>query len=318
MDFFPPLFIPIMEPTITEYFSDSKDHLLESIVDAVYIFQSNDCIKNHSTDKDSTDKDKDSTYKDSKDKDKDIKDSTDIKDKDIKDKDIKDKDSKDSQNIEWLKTMPLHTRTFLCNKTCNSNSVDYFDIFEHASKFGRILVIENDTFFSDKIRQPKRLDSIRTFLDAQEKLEPAFMYSIGCLPVIALPMYDHWAGTVLGTNACIYTSAYRAELLSQKQELKTWNWDVINPTCYFYSEPLCFTVDNTVIYYWLYFFAKGPWILLLALFIYILYKMYEIMNHMYEIMNHMYEIMNHMCIIVLHGLCMQQHDLLLEDALWRL
>jgi hypothetical protein len=119
-------------------------------------------------------------------------------------------------------------------------------IFEHALQggYGNILVLEDDYFFGEGIRNSEVVEDIVTFL---RKLESRpFLYSLGCLPFFSLPaeidkpFCRHFFGPFLATHSCLYSKAYRDDVLQRRHQLRRTDWEIINPTCFFYHEPLCF------------------------------------------------------------------------------
>jgi len=119
-------------------------------------------------------------------------------------------------------------------------------IFEHALQegYGNILVLEDDFFFGEAIRSPEVVQDIVAFLHKLGK-QP-YLYSLGCLPFFALPaeldkaFCRHYFGPFLATHACLYSPAYRDDVLQRRNNLRRVDWEIVNPTCFFYHEPLCF------------------------------------------------------------------------------
>jgi hypothetical protein len=114
-------------------------------------------------------------------------------------------------------------------------------VFKHALQegYGNILVLEDDFFFDESVRS-KVLD-IHDFM--KEHRSEAFVYSLGCLPFFALPTDEeahHWYGPFLATHACIFSPEYRESVLASVSDLLLWDWELVNPTGYFYHEPLFF------------------------------------------------------------------------------
>jgi hypothetical protein len=157
---------------------------------------------------------------------------------------------------ENIASFPPSKRTFVVHNLgpaakpprIDSTTRDIVDtnlrIFEHARDqgFHNILVLEDDFFFGHEIHRPGVIEDIAAFLEHQGP-EAAFIYSLGCLPFFSLPADEaglHYYGPFLGLHACIFSAPYREGLLEQKDELLLWDWEITNPTCYFYKEPLCF------------------------------------------------------------------------------
>jgi hypothetical protein len=155
-----------------------------------------------------------------------------------------------------LATFPPSQRTFVVHNrgpaakppridsTCRDIVDTNLRIFEHARDqgFTNILVLEDDFFFGHEIHRPGVIEDIAAFIEDQGPHQ-AYLYSLGCLPFFALPADEaglHYYGPFFGKHACIFSAAYREALLQKKDEVLAWDWELSNPTCYFYHEPLCF------------------------------------------------------------------------------
>lgn len=158
----------------------------------------------------------------------------------------------------------------------------HFRIFEHAAehKKANILVLEDDLFFSNRIKQSEIVDSISSFIQDKNKQEEPFLYSLGCLPIFAMPEpnttqtccskaarsckesscwfnlffgvppqmekeEEHYWGLTTEAHACIYSEELRKEWLQGKRELVSWKmpWLQADRT-YFFYEPLVFPHHN--------------------------------------------------------------------------
>jgi len=154
----------------------------------------------------------------------------------------------------------------------------HFRIFEHAAehKKANILVLEDYLFFSNRIKQSEIVDSISSFIQSKTENKEAFLYSLGCLPIFALPEpnktqtccneatrscsegscwfklffgippqmekeEEHYWGLTTEAHACIYSEELRKEWLQGKRELVSWKmlWLQADRT-YFFYEPLVF------------------------------------------------------------------------------
>jgi len=120
----------------------------------------------------------------------------------------------------------------------------FLSVFKHAEQMGykNILVLEDDFIFDDAILEKDNADSICKFIKRHEN--EAFLYSLGCLPYIQVPIsYRHRVAVVKGgTHACIYTKSIREQLM-QTTIKQISDWDIYTNhrvKQYMYYIPLCY------------------------------------------------------------------------------
>ena len=119
-------------------------------------------------------------------------------------------------------------------------------IFKHAQlkNYNNILILEDDFFFDDKIKDKTILKNVNTFLNKHK--HKSFIYSLGCIPFISIP-YDryHYYSVFMAMHACIFSKLYREDILKKNQK-KLFDWDEINPFTFIYEEPMCYQlVEDT-------------------------------------------------------------------------
>jgi hypothetical protein len=142
-----------------------------------------------------------------------------------------------------------------CNKNLPQQlpAVDLIDafltIFKDAKekKYDNILILEDDFFYDENIKNKKIQDEINTFLNMNKHKE--FMYYLGCIPYLQLPLSTHNRLLLsTGTHACIYSNPLYEKILNKDvyscfSHLLTPDWDyycnryVIR---YTYYKPLCY------------------------------------------------------------------------------
>jgi len=120
----------------------------------------------------------------------------------------------------------------------------FLSVFKDAEQkgFNNILVLEDDFIFDDAILMKDNTNSICKFIKGLEK--EAFLYSLGCLPYIQVPIsYRHRNAVIKGgMHACIYTKGIRQQLV--KTNIKQISdWDIymnLHVKQYMYYIPLCY------------------------------------------------------------------------------
>lgn len=109
-------------------------------------------------------------------------------------------------------------------------------IFEHASSYKHILVLEDDFIFSPHVvTDAKHVDE---FL----KWDSAYVYQLGSKPFFAIPMDMHHYRTIgLLAHANIYSHSARKHLLeSERKEAHIDNYIKNVLPVYMYHRPLCY------------------------------------------------------------------------------
>ena len=119
----------------------------------------------------------------------------------------------------------------------------YYQVFRHANAHGykNILVLEDDFFFDETFHEdPVIIDSIAEFMITKKDAD--FMYLLGCLPILQIPIGQHRRTISLGTHACIYSLACRNRVLLYDQR-KIGDWDVwhnLHSKKYIFHQPICY------------------------------------------------------------------------------
>jgi hypothetical protein len=137
-----------------------------------------------------------------------------------------------------------------CNKSLHLNEpqIDLIDAFlyifkdAHSKNYKKILILEDDFKFNDKIKEKQARTNVMEFIKKKEN-EP-MIYMLGCLPFIQRP-YDKYTNVLtcgIGTHACIYSRALIENVLQEdKTEFTDWDYYTHSTfTRYMYHEPLCY------------------------------------------------------------------------------
>lgn len=126
----------------------------------------------------------------------------------------------------------------------------YINVFKHSrdNGFKNILVLEDDFFFNEKVKNIGVQNDINTFIKSQN--DDAFVYMLGTIPWWRIPVSTTSSRVLLstGTHSCIYSKAYidKIILYFDKNYDKVFDWDyfinVGNFTWnrYMYNKPLCY------------------------------------------------------------------------------
>jgi len=119
----------------------------------------------------------------------------------------------------------------------------YYEVFRHAAahSYDNILVLEDDFFFDESfLEESENIDSIADFLISKKDTD--FMYLLGCLPILQIPIGEHRRTLSLGTHACIYSRACRNRvLLSDQQKNRDWDvWHNLHSKKYMFHRPICY------------------------------------------------------------------------------
>ena len=119
----------------------------------------------------------------------------------------------------------------------------YYEVFRHASIHGyeNILVLEDDFFFDESfLEESENIDSIADFLLTRKKSD--FMYLLGCLPLLQIPIGEHQRTLSLGTHACIYSRKCRDRvLLTDSKKMGDWDvWHNLHSKKYMFHRPICY------------------------------------------------------------------------------
>jgi len=120
-------------------------------------------------------------------------------------------------------------------------------IFKHAKNinYNNILILEDDFFFSEKIKSSFHQHNINTFIKSNDN--NPLIYYLGCIPSLLLP-YDYYNYKVISacvTHAVIYNAQIREIILIKDQSnIKDWDAELYlyinNKYKYTYYIPLCY------------------------------------------------------------------------------
>jgi uncharacterized membrane protein YhdT len=145
-----------------------------------------------------------------------------------------------------------------CNKVLNEQTpkcdlIDaFYQVFNHANKhqYNNILILEDDFIFNEKISDSKinGINDINEFIKNRTSLQQNFIYSLGTIPYLQIPLLNKHSVLLLstGTHASIYSKKCIETILSLIQDSIS-DWDLhVNfglfgkTTRYLYHEPLCY------------------------------------------------------------------------------
>lgn len=142
-------------------------------------------------------------------------------------------------------------------KNCEKENIDqpakdltdsFITIFNDAKEkqYHNILVLEDDFFFSSKVKEITHINNINYFLNKHKTRD--IQYLIGTIPWIRIPyLYDSNHSILLastGMHSVVYTQSNRDKILAEPTyKLMNTDWDVyssIHNHCYGYHIPLCY------------------------------------------------------------------------------
>ena len=149
----------------------------------------------------------------------------------------------------------LHNKGFKkCDKTNNvvypaDDLVDAFlQIFKHANekKYENVLILEDDFIFTNDVKNATHINNINNFLI--KRTDESFMYYIGCIPYLALPIIDgnntYFPLLSCGMHSVVYSKKYRKEFVTDFDKIQSKDWDVMHNVYsmnkYMYGQPLCY------------------------------------------------------------------------------
>ena len=114
----------------------------------------------------------------------------------------------------------LHNKGYKkCDKTNNivypaDDLIDaFFQIFKHANekKYENVLILEDDFIFTNDVKNATHINNINNFLI--KRTDESFMYYIGCIPYLALPIIDgnntYFPLLSCGMHSVVYSKKYR-------------------------------------------------------------------------------------------------------------
>jgi hypothetical protein len=119
-------------------------------------------------------------------------------------------------------------------------------ILKHADKmnYNNILVLEDDYFFSDKIKDENHKHNVMQFIN--ENQNKPFMYLLGCMPLLMVPYNSTHYRPIFsgGTHAVIYNTPMREIIINTKQQT-ILDWDDVNDEIWYsykytYYIPVCY------------------------------------------------------------------------------
>jgi hypothetical protein len=159
------------------------------------------------------------------------------------------------------KVFILFNKGFKKCKKNNKIDVTYNDLIEanyriflHAKEynFNNILILEDDFIFDEDIKKEVHIKNISNFIN--KKKDKSFLYSIGCIPIISIPLYYDkytlYSPFFISMQSCIFSKKYRENILDIGLDTiydKDKGWDInINSSGYIYYIPLCYqTFEET-------------------------------------------------------------------------
>jgi len=117
-------------------------------------------------------------------------------------------------------------------------------ILKHANKmkYNNVLVLEDDYFFSDKIKEETHKNNVIQFLNGHQ--ERPCLYLLGCVPMLMAPYNSTHYRPIFsgGTHSNIYNKSMRDIIINTKQQ-SILDWDefcIWNRYKYTYYIPLCY------------------------------------------------------------------------------
>jgi hypothetical protein len=132
----------------------------------------------------------------------------------------------------------------------------FLTIFKDAKQkqYDNILILEDDFFYDECIKDKKIHHEINTFLNTNKHKE--FMYYLGCTPFLQIPSLSIHNRLLLsgGTHACIYSQPLREDILQKNiysyfSSKVTPDWDIYCNSFikqrYMYYKPLCYQLFPT-------------------------------------------------------------------------
>jgi hypothetical protein len=143
-----------------------------------------------------------------------------------------------------------------CNKELPHKlpAVDLIDsfltIFKDAKEknYNNILILEDDFFYDECIKDKKIQDEINVFLNDNKNKK--IIYHLGCIPFLQIPSLTPHNRILIsiGMHSCIYTRPLRETILNHDiysyfSSIMSPDWDIYCNFCttrYMYYKPLCY------------------------------------------------------------------------------
>ena len=104
----------------------------------------------------------------------------------------------------------------------------YINVFKHSrdNGFKNILVLEDDFFFNEKVKNIGVQNDINTFIKSQN--DDAFVYMLGTIPWWRIPVSTSHSRVLLttGTHSCIYSESYINDILNKFDKENKINMDI--------------------------------------------------------------------------------------------
>ena len=136
-------------------------------------------------------------------------------------------------------------------KEIDRPSADIFDaylqIFNHAKQenHNTILILEDDFFFDEKIKDLYHQTNINQFLLKHASQD--LIYYLGCIPILQIP-YDYNTNIAVlagGAHSVIYSRTYREKIINTIYKYHILDWDYLLLTSTFFNKycyytPLCY------------------------------------------------------------------------------
>ena len=151
----------------------------------------------------------------------------------------------------------LHNKGFKkCDKTKNvvyssDDLVDAFlQIFKHANekKYENVLILEDDFIFTNDVKNATHINNVNNFLIKKTDENESFIYYLGCIPYLALPVLDgnntYFSLISCGMHSVVYSKKYRKEFVTDFDKIQSKDWDIMHNVYsmnkYMYGQPLCY------------------------------------------------------------------------------
>ena len=116
----------------------------------------------------------------------------------------------------------------------------YLTIFKHANfnNFGNILILEDDFFFSENIKDINICNHINNYINNNKN---EYVYMLGCLPTMYFGFGKHKNIVIsLGTHATIYSALFVKNHNKDSIEVQDWDEYLRKYNRLMYYKPLCY------------------------------------------------------------------------------
>jgi len=116
--------------------------------------------------------------------------------------------------------------------------------FRHALNegYGKVLVLEDDFQFVERVRDPSVRHSVSRFLESLQE-RSVVKYAMGCHPLMITHCswdLEHYYGLYLQSHANVYTMGFMESILDRDPDSLPLLFDWNGLPNYLYGEPLCY------------------------------------------------------------------------------